>query len=55
VYAHLSAVSVVPGQHVARGGTVGLVGQTGLAADPHLHFEVRVRGTAYDPLQFLRP
>jgi murein DD-endopeptidase MepM/ murein hydrolase activator NlpD len=55
VYAHQSAVAVAPGQRVGRGTTIGYVGQTGLAAGPHLHFEVRINGTAYDPLNFVRP
>jgi murein DD-endopeptidase MepM/ murein hydrolase activator NlpD len=53
VYAHQSRVGVVPGQRVAKGDVVGYVGQTGLAAGPHLHFEVRINGTAYDPLNFV--
>ena len=55
VYAHQSAVAVAPGQRVGRGAVIGYVGQTGLAAGPHLHFEVRINGTAYDPLNFVRP
>jgi murein DD-endopeptidase MepM/ murein hydrolase activator NlpD len=53
VYAHLSAVLVEPGQRIARGSTVGLVGATGDATGPHLHFEVRVRGAAVDPASAL--
>jgi murein DD-endopeptidase MepM/ murein hydrolase activator NlpD len=49
LYAHLSKILVVPGRRVARGGLVGLVGQTGDATGPHLHFEVRVRDAAIDP------
>jgi murein DD-endopeptidase MepM/ murein hydrolase activator NlpD len=50
IYAHLSAVAVTDGSRVERGATVGLVGATGTATGPHLHFEVRVRGAAVDPL-----
>jgi murein DD-endopeptidase MepM/ murein hydrolase activator NlpD len=53
VYAHQSSVAVSQGQRVSRGDTIGFVGQTGLAAGPHLHFEVRVNGVAYDPLHYL--
>jgi murein DD-endopeptidase MepM/ murein hydrolase activator NlpD len=48
-YAHLSRVSVRPGQRVATGDSLGTVGATGHASGPHLHFEVRVRGAAVDP------
>jgi murein DD-endopeptidase MepM/ murein hydrolase activator NlpD len=54
LYAHLSAVSVALGEHVHAGTSVGLVGATGRATGPHLHFEVRVRGAAIDPLTALR-
>jgi murein DD-endopeptidase MepM/ murein hydrolase activator NlpD len=49
LYAHLSKVLVDPGTAVARGTFVGLVGQTGNASGPHLHFEARLRGAAVDP------
>jgi murein DD-endopeptidase MepM/ murein hydrolase activator NlpD len=49
LYAHLSKILVHPGRSVARGTVVGLVGQTGDATGPHLHFEVRVHGAAVDP------
>jgi peptidoglycan hydrolase-like protein with peptidoglycan-binding domain len=48
-YAHLSKILVEPGERVSRGTPIGLVGQTGDATGPHLHFEVRVRGAAVDP------
>src|SRR4051812_601590 len=53
-YAHLSAISVRVGQRINAGAQVGLVGATGEATGPHLHFEVRVRGAAIDPLTALR-
>ena len=53
MYAHLSRVRVAVGQRVEAGETVGLVGATGRASGPHLHFEVRVRGAAVDPLTAL--
>ena len=53
LYAHLSRVDVRVGQHVDTGEEIGLVGATGDATGPHLHFEVRVRGAAVDPLKAL--
>jgi murein DD-endopeptidase MepM/ murein hydrolase activator NlpD len=54
LYAHLSGFNVSDGQRVSRGATVGFVGQTGLAAGPHLHFEVRVNGKTFNPLAYVR-
>ncbi len=53
MYAHLSAVTVRLGASVATGSRVGRVGATGEATGPHLHFEVRVRGAAVDPIPAL--
>jgi hypothetical protein len=49
LYAHLSRALVEPGRRVPRGTPVGLVGATGDATGPHLHFEVRVRDAPVDP------
>ena len=38
---------------VAAGSTVGRVGTTGVSTGPHLHFELRLRGAAIDPLTAL--
>jgi murein DD-endopeptidase MepM/ murein hydrolase activator NlpD len=53
MYAHLSSIRVRVGQPVVAGETIGLVGSSGNASGPHLHFEVRVRGAAVDPLSAL--
>ena len=53
-YAHLSRIDVSAGVWVGQGVRVGLVGSTGDATGPHLHFEVRVRGAAVNPLTGLR-
>ncbi len=50
MYAHLSRVEVRLGERVGAGFELGRVGATGHATGPHLHFEVRVRGAAVDPL-----
>jgi murein DD-endopeptidase MepM/ murein hydrolase activator NlpD len=53
LYAHLSSINVSMGQFVQRGQVVGLVGSTGWATGPHLHFEVRINGTPQNPLAYL--
>ncbi|MBA2475710.1 MAG: peptidoglycan DD-metalloendopeptidase family protein, partial [Actinobacteria bacterium] len=53
-YAHLSHASVTVGMRVAAGTQIGFVGSTGASTGPHLHFEVRWRGAAIDPLGALR-
>ncbi len=53
-YSHLSKVLCAPGDAVDAGQPVGLVGATGRATGPHLHFEVWRGGKAMDPLAWLR-
>ena len=52
-YAHLARISVSRGQCVVAGTPVGTVGSTGNSTGPHLHFELRLRGAAIDPLSGL--
>jgi murein DD-endopeptidase MepM/ murein hydrolase activator NlpD len=52
-YWHLSELRVAPGQHVAAGDLIGLVGNTGLSTGAHLHWEMRIYGVAVNPMQFL--
>jgi murein DD-endopeptidase MepM/ murein hydrolase activator NlpD len=54
VYGHLSAMAVLPGQHVIRGQVIGYVGQSGRATGPHLHYEVRVHSVPVNPHKYLR-
>jgi len=51
-YAHQSSIAVSQGQTVRQGEVIGYVGSTGFSTGPHLHFEIRVNGTAQDPRNF---
>lgn len=53
VYAHLSRIGVRPGDFVERGKVIGKVGMTGRATSSHLHFEIRHKRMAVDPLIYL--
>lgn len=53
-YAHLSSTRVSRGQRVEQGQMIGVIGATGLATGPNLHFEVRKNGLPQDPLTYLR-
>ena len=53
VYCHLSKFLVKPGQRVKRGDTIGLVGKTGKALGPHVHYEVRLNGKSVNPYYYI--
>ena len=53
LYAHLSSVSVVPGQIVGQGARIGAVGATGAVTAAHLHYEVHVNGVPRNPMPWL--
>ena len=53
LYAQQSRMNVSSGQQVGRGDIVGWVGSTGASTGPHLHFEVRVNGSAVNPRPYL--
>jgi len=55
LYGHMSKILVRYGQIVRTGDTLGLVGSTGISTGPHLHFEIRKRGVAENPLDLLGP
>jgi len=52
LYGHLSELKVRDGQRVKRGDVIGLVGNTGLSAGPHLHYEVHKGGEPVDPANY---
>lgn len=47
IYAHMQKIDVWKGQHIEAGDLIGLVGDTGHASGPHLHFEVRLGENRY--------
>lgn len=54
VYGSLSRADVRVGQDVEKGQVIGAVGSADPDLDPHLHFEIRPKGRATDPLTWLR-
>ncbi len=52
IYGHNKKCIKKLGQKVQRGDLIALLGNTGISTGPHLHYEVRVNGTAVDPLFF---
>lgn len=53
-YAHLSQVRVEVGQRVSRGDRIGDMGNSGRSTGTHLHYEVRLQGTAVNPMTFIK-
>jgi len=53
LYAHMSEISVTPGQRVSSGATLGMTGLTGFTTGHHLHFEIRLNGGYLDPAIYL--
>lgn len=53
-YGHLSQIDVNVGQKVSRGEKIGDMGNSGRSTGTHLHYEVRLSGTAVNPMTFIR-
>lgn len=54
VYAHLSSITVIAGQHISRGQIIGYVGSSGRTTGPNMHYEVRIDGVPVNPYKYLR-
>lgn len=55
VYAHLTTALVSVGDTVEQGDAIGAIGCTGHSTGAHLHFEIRVNGSAQNPLNYVGP
>jgi len=53
-YAHNSRLLVSAGQYVTRGQVIALSGSTGNSTGPHVHFEIRFRGSSVNPINYLQ-
>jgi murein DD-endopeptidase MepM/ murein hydrolase activator NlpD len=55
-YGHINpgGIYVGYGQTVSAGQNIAAMGSTGNSTGPHVHFETRVNGVAYNPVTFMR-
>ena len=53
-YAHNSSLTVSVGDKVYQGQQIAKAGNTGRSTGPHCHFEIRIDGTAVNPLSYLQ-
>jgi len=52
-YGHLSKLIARPNERVRRGQLIGLMGSTGRSTGSHLHYEVRIAGSAVNPIPYI--
>src|SRR3989338_3227910 len=53
-YAHLAQIRVDVGQKVSRGDLIGDMGNSGRSTGTHLHYEIRIGGSAVNPMTFIK-
>lgn len=53
-YGHMSRLNVASGQRVRKGDVIGFMGSTGRSTGSHLHYEVRIAGTAVNPIPYMQ-
>jgi murein DD-endopeptidase MepM/ murein hydrolase activator NlpD len=53
-YGHLRKILVEAGQDVGHRQKIGLVGSSGRSTGPHVHYEIRFKGQAQNPMRFLK-
>jgi murein DD-endopeptidase MepM/ murein hydrolase activator NlpD len=53
-YGHLSQIRVEVGQKVSRGDRIGDMGNSGRSTGTHLHYEIRIGGSAINPMTFIK-
>jgi murein DD-endopeptidase MepM/ murein hydrolase activator NlpD len=53
-YGHLSKIRANVGERVSRGDRIGDMGNTGRSTGTHLHYEVRLSGTAVNPMTYIK-
>ncbi len=54
LYAHLSKIMVSRGDWIRPGTVVGLGGSSGRSTGPHLHYEIRYKGSPFNPINFVK-
>lgn len=55
MFCHMSKINVSTGQQIKQGDVMGLVGKTGRATGPHIHWSLSLNNTRVNPLLFLPP
>ncbi len=53
LYGHLQDVEVTKGQRVKKGQRIGTIGSSGTSTAPHLHYEVRLKDQAVNPIDYV--